>query len=611
MTATQLLALHPYPEPWAADKRIERLWVFDVPGRPETLWPHIADTSRMNRVLGTAEITFEERDGKRWGTARNGGVRHDWIEVPWNWVANQWLTCLRIYERGFMRAMFAIHRLEPIPTGTRVYLYFGAVPRGAFGATALRLGFPTLARAYRRVLPALAHQLDRASPEILRLPPPVLAEPAEQRLRVQRDALVEAGLPAACVDALIDWLRTADDPDLHRIQIRERARAWNLSEPDLLRVALHATRAGLLTLSWDTVCPHCRGVRDEKASLSQLPAHSRCDACRVEFATDTPESVEVTFRVHSSIREVPDQVYCSAEPAKKDHIRVQHTVPPGGRVALRPELAPGRYRVWRDRDGGWYLDVGDGGTDSVAWAPHPPGTAITAAPRATLELVNDAAEPAAFRVERATWSDDALRAGQLLSFQDFRDLFSEDYIAADVRLGVGEQTLLFTDVVGSTAFYASRGDPAAFVEIKRHFDEVFAIVTANRGAVVKTIGDAVMASFTTPLEAVRAAHQIHAAFHPGRTDTPIRLRISLNTGPCIAVRLNANADFFGGTVNVAAKLQALAEGHQIAISEATYRSPGVADYLAEQAAELEILQYTSRALPDPVTVRRWTVYRET
>ncbi len=610
MTTAELLARHPYPEPWTAEKRIERLWVFDVPGRPETLWPHIADTSRMNRVLGTAEMTFEERDGKRWGTARNGGVRHDWLEVPWNWVANQWLTCLRIYERGFMRAMFAIHRLEPIPTGTRVYLYFGAVPRGAFGATALRLGFPTLERAYRRVLPALARQLDRARPKILRLPPPVLAEPAQHRLRVQRDALIAAGLPAACVDPLIDWLRTGDDPDLHRIQIRERARAWNVPEQHLLRVALHATRAGLLTLSWDTVCPHCRGVRDEKASLSQLPARSRCDACRVEFATDTPESVEVTFRIHPSIRDVPDQVYCSAEPARKEHIRVQHTVPPGGRVALRPELAPGRYRVWRDRDGGWYLDVGDEGADTVAWAPHPPGTAIAASRSATLELVNDAGEPAAFRIERATWSDDALRAGQLLSFQDFRDLFSEDYIAADVRLGVGEQTLLFTDVVGSTAFYAARGDPAAFVEIKKHFDELFAIVAANRGAVVKTIGDAVMASFTSPLDAVRTARQIHDAFPPGRTDTPIRLRISLNTGPCIAVRLNANADFFGGTVNVAAKLQALAEGYQIAMSEATYRSPGVADYLAKQGAELEILQYTSRALPDPVAVRRWTVHRE-
>jgi class 3 adenylate cyclase len=111
---------------------------------------------------------------------------------------------------------------------------------------------------------------------------------------------------------------------------------------------------------------------------------------------------------------------------------------------------------------------------------------------------------------------------------------------------------------------------------------------------------------------VRASRQIHGAFHPGRADTPIRLRISLNTGPCIAVQLNANADFdfFGGTVNVAAKLQTLAEGYQIAMSDATYHAPGVAAYLAEQGAELETLSYTSPALPDPVGVRQWTVYRE-
>src|SRR6185436_7326707 len=115
---------------------------------------------------------------------------------------------------GFMRVMFAIHRVEPIPSGTRVYLYFGAVPRGALGAAALRFGFPSLERAYRRVLPALAEQLDRARPEVLTLAPPALPEVAEHRLRRQREALLARGLPAACVDALVDWLRTGDDPDL-------------------------------------------------------------------------------------------------------------------------------------------------------------------------------------------------------------------------------------------------------------------------------------------------------------------------------------------------------------------------------------------------------------
>jgi class 3 adenylate cyclase len=610
LTVPQLLALHPFPEAWADRKRIERLWVFDVKATPEALWPHIADTSRMNRALGTAEMKFEERDGKRVGTARNGGVHHAWLEVPWNWVANQWLSCLRIYERGFMQAMYAIHRLEPIATGTRVYLYFGAVPRGVLGGAALWLGFPTLQRAYRRVIPALADQLDRARPEILAVPPPRLADPAELLLLRQREALIASGLPVRCVDALVDWVRTGDDMDLHRIQIRERAQVWGLPEHDLLRVALHATRGGLLTLSWDTVCPHCRGVRDEHPTLAQVAARSHCAACQVDFATDAPEAIEITFRVHPAIREVAAQVYCSAEPARKDHIRVQRTVPAGGQITIRPGLTPGRYTVWRDRDGGWYLDVGDGGASTVAWAPHPVGTAIAVAPGAAIELANDAAAPRTFTIQRATWSDHALRPGHVLALQDFRDLFSEEYVGADVQLGVGEQTLLFTDVVGSTAFYAARGDPAAFVEIKKHFDEVFAIVGHHRGAVVKTIGDAVMAAFVAPLDAVRAAHAIHAAFHPGRTTTPIRLRISLNTGPCIAVRLNANADFFGGTVNIAAKLQALAEAYQIAIAETTFRSPGVEAFLAARRAELEVMSYTSTALQEPVGVRRWTMYRE-
>jgi class 3 adenylate cyclase len=609
LTVSQVLELHPWPSEWASAKKIERLWIHDVPGTPEDLWPHISDTSRMNRALGTAEMTFWEKDGKRYGKAKPGGVQHEWVEVPWNWVANQWLTSLRIYSKGFFKAVWAVHRLEKIATGTRIYLYFGTVPRNGLAGVAIRLGFPSIEKAYKRVLPALAAQLDRLRPDVLLLPPPELGPIAEQRIESQRKALVEEGLPKPCVDALIDWIRTGDPIDLHRIQIRERARVWKLPEQELLKVALHATRAGLLTLSWDTICPHCRGVRDENAALQALQASSHCGVCQVTFETDTQESVEVTFRVHPSVRDVPDQVYCSAEPAKKDHIRIQWTVPGKDKVRVEPRLKPGRYTVWRHHEGGWYLDIDDDGERTIKWAPHPEGHVIRAVSDAAIEFHNDGPDPEIFTVEEAKWRDHALRAGQLLSFQEFRDLFSEEYIGADVRLGVGEQTLLFTDVVGSTAFYAARGDPAAFIEIKRHFDEVFAIVAENRGAVVKTIGDAVMATFGDPVDAVKASAKIHRTFHPTRADTPIRLRISLNTGPCIAVRLNSNADFFGGTVNVAAKLQALAEGYQIAMSDVTYRGPGVAEYLEGEKAELDQLTYTSKALPAPVGVRRWSVFK--
>jgi class 3 adenylate cyclase len=245
----------------------------------------------------------------------------------------------------------------------------------------------------------------------------------------------------------------------------------------------------------------------------------------------------------------------------------------------------------------------------IEWRASEPPREVAVAPRAALRLVNDTGAPATFVVEASQWADTALRPGRLLSFQEFRDLFSEEYLGADVQLSVGEQTILFTDMVGSTAMYAKRGDPAAFVEVKKHFDELFAIIRRHRGAVVKTIGDAAMGAFNDPLDAVRAARAIHETFPPSRPDTMARLRVSLNTGPCIAVRLNANIDYFGSTVNVAAKLQSLAEAWQIAMSDATWVAPGVADWVAAQGGDLEEVVYTSKAFKQPVPARRWTVFR--
>jgi hypothetical protein len=365
LTLAQLLELHPWPKQFADEKHVDRLWVYDLPGTPQDLWPFIADTSRMNRALGTAEMTFTEKAGKRYGTSKAGGVRHEWLEVPWDWVAEQWLTSTRIYERGFMRVNYAIQRLEPTEKGTRLYLYFGVIPRGALGAAAVRIGLPTIKRAYDRVLPKLAEQLHRLNPEVLQLPPPALAEDAEARLRAGREQLIAEGLPAEIVDKLADWIRTGDDADLHRIQVRERARVWKVPEIDMLRTALHATRAGLLDLSWDTICPHCRGLRDASGKLSGVKAEAHCDVCTVDFTTDKQETIEVTFRVHPSVREVAEQLYCSAEPAKREHIRVQTRIAPGTAAEVKPRLAPGRYVVRIDRNNGFYIDVDEAGTPEL------------------------------------------------------------------------------------------------------------------------------------------------------------------------------------------------------------------------------------------------------
>jgi class 3 adenylate cyclase len=558
-------------------------------------------------------MRFEEREGLRWGSARYTGVMHEWVEVPWNWVAGQWYELVRIYKRGGMRALYGVYVLEPHGEGTRVHIYYGVVPRSRLLDLGIRWSFSSMGRAYQRLLPRLAAEAmrDAEVPPLLRAPPPALRPEATGRLDQLEQTLMSEGLDAVAVKQLVEWVRHADDVDVERLRVRERARAWEIDEDALLRTCLHATRAGLLELTWDVVCPHCRGVRDSTPTLGALPTTGECEACGISFGTDSAEAVEIAFHAHSSIREVTRGVFCSAEPSHKAHIKVQRTVAPGETFEVPVPEETGRYRlrVKSEMRSSW-LEVAPGGGDAVDWRASALPVEPAAAPGATLRLINDGDAPRTYIVETAEWLDLALRPGRLLSFQDFRDLFSEEYLGTDVQLAVGEQTILFTDVVGSTAMYADRGDPAAFVEVKKHFDAVFGIIAEHRGAVVKTIGDAAMGAFNDPLDAVRCAKAIHAAFPPGREPTAIRLRISLNTGPCIAVRLNAAIDYFGHAVNMAAKLQAAVESWQIAISEPTFRAPGVADYLAGEGAALEDMTIDVKGIASSVAVKRWTVAQE-
>ncbi|MEZ4447778.1 MAG: adenylate/guanylate cyclase domain-containing protein, partial [Polyangiaceae bacterium] len=257
------------------------------------------------------------------------------------------------------------------------------------------------------------------------------------------------------------------------------------------------------------------------------------------------------------------------------------------------------YRLRRHgQDGVAYLDVADSGDGgSVSWSAAAPPADTRVGGTCRFELDNDGDDEAIFIVEQLAWADDVLRPAELLSLQAFRDLFSEEFIAAGIHLAVGEQTILFTDIVGSTRLYLERGDPEAFAAVRQHFTRVFRTVVAHEGAVVKTIGDAAMATFNDASRAVSAALALHQAFPPGET---IRLRISIHTGLCIAVNLNSNIDYFGNTVNLAAKLQGIAGAGDVALSEATRRAAGVEELLQAKGAELERVE-----LDLPIVSYRW------
>ncbi len=176
-----------------------------------------------------------------------------------------------------------------------------------------------------------------------------------------------------------------------------------------------------------------------------------------------------------------------------------------------------------------------------------------------------------------------LSGSRLLSTQTFRDLFSSETVMSAGGLAVKRVALLFTDIKSSTALYDRIGDMKAFNLVRQHFGVLRDVIAANNGALVKTIGDAVMANFHEPLDAIRAALDMLAQikrFNDSAGEELITLKIGAHVGHCLAVTLNERLDYFGQTVNLAARVQRLAADNEIYLSDEIYSLPGAGDLLA-------------------------------
>jgi class 3 adenylate cyclase len=216
--------------------------------------------------------------------------------------------------------------------------------------------------------------------------------------------------------------------------------------------------------------------------------------------------------------------------------------------------------------------------DPAGW----PNTEVHLAPRPALRYENGTAHEQLFILERMAWSDQATTAAEVTALQLFRDLFASEALRPGQQISVGSLAVLFTDLRDSTRLYRQIGDAPAFGLVMDHFDVLRDAIVAEGGAVVKTIGDAVMAVFRHPAAAIRAilvAQRRLAA--PPEGLRPLFLKAGVHYGPCIAVTLNDRLDYFGSTVNIAARLEALSSGTDVVISTAVRHDPDVEALLAQ------------------------------
>lgn len=553
-------------------------WEWSLRSTPEALWPLVADTNRFNLETGAPRVeavgTGEAGRRRLRLIALGRGIEYE--EEPFEWVRPERFGVRRRFRTGPVATFEARLVLEPHDAGTLLVYEIDATPRTVLGRALVPVAIGRLAR---RRMDAAFRRYDRelvagSSVPVAPRAAPQLTPGGRERLEAIRTELVTGSAEPALVERLAATVAEDDDLTLARLRPYALADAWDARRRDVLELCLRATRSGLLESRWELLCPLCRGAAGSSRSLAELEEHAHCDSCDVDVEVDLERSLELVFRPNPSIREVEGAVYCVGGPGMTPHVVAQQLLSPGESRTVRLALEPGSYRVRsRGVDGSEALVVEAGRGDAV------------------LGLENPGAGERLVVVERTAWSDQAAMAADVTALQAFRDLFASEALRPGEELAIRSLTVTFSDLRGSTRLYRELGDAPAYGSVVGHFDVLRAAIADEDGALVKTIGDAVMAVFRRPVASLRAMLVAQAQLAaPGDGTRPLPLKAGIHAGPCIAVTMNARLDYFGSTVNAAARIVDLSSGEDVVISGAVRDDPEVAELVAGQGLELEPIE---------------------
>jgi class 3 adenylate cyclase len=583
-----------------AQREFHYRWEYDLSASPQALWPFVTDTNRFNRDAGLPDVASLDtpdtpgRNNRRHLRLSKLGVGVEWEEEPFEWVRPFRFGVVRRYKTGpVSEARVKAEMREREGGGTHLVYQVWAKPRGALGRAVIPV---QVGRVSRRKFAEVFRRYDEEAASGERrdggAQSSALASKERALLDSLRRKLLDAGEDANLVTRLAETIESGDDFTLARLRPYALADSWGVSRRAVLELCLKATRAGLLDLRWELLCPLCRGAQESSATLRDVSANLHCDSCNIDFSVNFDRSVEVVFRPNRAVRTIEVRDFCVGGPQVTPHVVVQQLIPAGERREVAPLLEEGRHRLrTTSLQGGQAVLVVADGAQTLAlraedsdWPDDEPRLST----RPTVTFENATGDEQLFILERMAWGDQAATAAEVTALQLFRDLFSTEALRPGEQISVGQMTILFTDLKSSTQLYREIGDSVAFGAVMSHFDVLRDAIAAEGGSIVKTIGDAVMAAFPRPAPALRSIIAAQSALaSPSEGARPLKLKAGIHAGPCIAVTLNERLDYFGSNVNMAARLEPLSTGEDCVISSDVRRDPEVAELLEDTSSGLE------------------------
>lgn len=561
----------------ADSKQIHMCWKWQLAANPRQLWPFITNTNRLFRDLKqppVREADLSQSTDPGFTQLSFKGINHYevWEEEPYEWEYPYRFGVKRQYKSGPIRKLKIQVDLIPQDSGTLLQVDFWVQPGfnlissiAVFKLkTIIKNRFRKTVQKYDRlaVNNKKAYQLESGMH---------LMRGGEKRLNQIQEKLVNQKVDKRILEYIIDYISRADNLELRQIKPYELARLWEMPKEKVLDVFIYAAKAGLLNFNWDLYCPKCRTLQQSVKTLNQIHEPIFCDTCEKEFNIDFNKTIQLSFRPHPLIRKIETEDYCTRGPQSHAHIYIQQYLKSGEKRFLKTKLPEGRYilRTNQSKETA-QIEIKKGGDATVHISFRDRGLKneqVEISPEPNLSFENASDHPQIITLERKSWDPNIVSAAEATSKQLFRNLFSDEVLRRGEKIKVQDITLMFTDLFDSAGFYNKEGDDKAVGQVIDHFDVLQKAIARSQGAIVKTIGDSVMAVFYKPEHAIKAyleSQKLLAADE--RFKNNLQLKAGIHHGSCVAANLNSRIDYFGSTVNIASRFADHASENEVVLS---------------------------------------------
>lgn len=392
----------------------------------------------------------------------------------------------------------------------------------------------------------------------------------------------------SAIEAIKQWLLSSDKLDRIRINPYHIVHSFGFGAQAIIPDMLHGVLVGLFDLFWDVRCPHCNMITCEYNDLSKATSRSYCPMCEKEFESDFANSVEVTFSLNREIEDLNTYPPCPPPPSLNAHFIM--IVPYQQTKIAEDTLSSGAYRyVCPITQSKGVLTVTKEKSDELqvfrikqlSGPFFEPATISAHSGKIRFEVTNNGHPISGFWVTALNLptlapQDIPLRLSglELIHYPEFRKLFGDQVLSNRERLRIAAVTTVFTDITGSTRMYEELGDTVAYNIVRDHFEILFKAIETHSGMVLKTIGDAIMASFINNAQALKSIIKALADFKEynkiRNLEEQVNIKVGMHRGAAILVNLNDRLDYFGSNINKAARIQGQANSNEIAFSQGIY-----------------------------------------